>query len=289
MTKTIKIGNTSVGSGQPAYLIGEIGINHNGDISIAKKLIDIAAAAGFNAVKFQKRTPEVCVPEAEKSKIRSTPWGDMTYFDYRLKVEFGEDEYAIIDEHCKSHGIDWFVSPWDVPSVDFTEKFSPPCYKVASASITDHAILDRLKQTGKIVILSTGMSTMEEIRDSVSCLDRDRLILMHSTSAYPCAPEELNLRMIDTLKEEFDVIVGYSGHEVGLQTTFAAVALGAMLVERHITIDRNMWGSDQFASVEPTGQFRMVRDIRLIEKALGDGIKQVYESEMPIRQKLRKA
>jgi len=230
----------------------------------------------------------LCVPPEQRNIPRETPWGLITYMEYRHKVEFGYEQYAEIDRYCKQQGMTWFASCWDIPSVDFIEQFAPPCYKVASASLTDDELLLRLNATGKPILLSTGMSTMDEIRHAVSLLDRDRLIIMHSTSTYPCPPQELNLRMIQTLKREFDLPVGYSGHEVGLQTTYAAVVLGACVVERHITLDRAMWGSDQAASVEPGGFMRLVRDIRVIEQALGDGIKRVYESELAARAKLRR-
>lgn len=282
------LGKRPVGEGHPVYVIAEIGINHNGDLEIARKLIDVAKLAGCDAVKFQKRTPELCVPDEQKDIKRETPWGVMTYLEYRHRVEFGYEQYAAINKHCRERGIDWFVSCWDEPSVDFLEQFNPVCYKIASASVTDVALLEKLKSTGRPLILSTGMSHMEEIRKAVSILPGDRVALCHATSSYPCRPEELNLRMIQTLRNEFGVPVGYSGHEVGLQTTYAAVALGACLVERHITLDRAMWGTDQAASVEPQGLMRLVRDIRVIEKGLGDGQKQVYESEKPIRAKLRR-
>jgi N-acetylneuraminate synthase len=288
MSKTVYLGDRPVGEGHPVYIIGEIGINHNGDLDIAKKLIDVAAFAGCDAVKFQKRTPELCVPPEQRNIPRETPWGTMTYMDYRYRVEFGRDEYAEIDRYCKEKGIHWFVSPWDEEAVNFIEQFDPVCYKVASASLTDDSLLARLRATGRPVILSSGMSTMEEIYEGVARMDADKTILCHSTSAYPCKPEELNLNMIPTLRREFDLPIGYSGHEVGLQTTYAAVVLGACVVERHITLDRAMWGSDQAASVEPSGLMRLVRDIRVIEQALGDGVKRVYPSEMSQRAKLRR-
>lgn len=288
MNATRKIGARVVGAGQPAYLIAEIGINHNGDLAIAKKLIDAAALAGCDAVKFQKRTPDLCVPPEQKNLIRETPWGLISYLDYRHRVELGENEYREIDRYCREKGIAWFASCWDEPSVDFIERFDPVCYKVASASLTDATMLAKLRATGRPLILSTGMSTMEEIRGAVARLDLDRLLLAHATSSYPCRPEQLNLRMIQTLQREFPCPVGYSGHEVGLQTTCAAVALGACLVERHITLDRAMWGSDQAASVEPGGLVRLVRDIRVIEQAMGDGVKQIYDSEKAARAKLRR-
>jgi len=288
MPRVVHIGELLVGEGQPCYVIAEIGINHNGDLEVAKRLIDAAVSAGCDAVKFQKRTPELCVPPEQRNVMRETPWGLMTYLEYRHRVEFGHEEYAAIDEYCKDRGIAWFASCWDLPSVDFIEQFNPVCYKVASASLTDRPLLERLNQTGRPIIMSTGMSTMEEIREAVLLLRQDRLLLAHATSTYPCSPEELNLRMIETLRREFDCPIGYSGHEVGLQTTLAAVALGARFVERHITLDRAMWGSDQAASVEPQGFARLVRDIRVIEKAMGDGVKRVYDEELPIMAKLRR-
>jgi len=288
MSKTVQLGKRTVGEGAPCFIIGEIGINHNGDIEIAKKLISVAAHAGADAVKFQKRTPELAVPPDQRDILRETPWGVMTYMDYRYKVEFGEAEYAEIDSYCKQMGIDWFVSPWDEPSVDFIEKFAPVTYKVASASLTDISLLKKINATGRPVILSSGMSTMEQIEEGVKQIDPDKVLLAHSTSSYPCKPAELNLRMIETLKAKYDFPIGYSGHEVGLQTTSAAVLLGASFVERHITLDRAMWGSDQAASVEPPGLIRLVRDIRELEEALGDGVKKVYDSELPGLKKLRR-
>lgn len=288
MPDTLMIGDRRVGAGQPCYVVGEIGINHNGDLDMARQLIDVAADAGCQAVKFQKRTPEICTPPDQRDVMRETPWGTMTYLDYRYRVEFDEAGYGAIDAHAKAKGLQWFASPWDEPSVDFLERFEPVCHKVASACLTDDGLLRRLKATGRPVILSTGMSSMEEIRHAVSLLDRDRLLICHATSTYPCKPEELNLRMIPALREEFGVPVGYSGHETGLQTTLAAVAMGACMVERHITLDRSLWGSDQAASVEPQGLERLVRDIRVIEAALGDGVKRVYDSERPAMKRLRR-
>jgi N-acetylneuraminate synthase len=288
MPEKVKIGERWVGQGEPCFIIAEIGLNHNGDIKLAKKLIDAAALAGCDAVKFQKRTPELCVPPAQRDVLRETPWGIMTYLEYRHRVEFSEDQYAEIDRYCKDKGIIWFASCWDEPSVDFIDRFAPACYKVASASLTDAALLGHTAATGRPIIISTGMSTIDEIDAAVARFDPGRLLIAHATSTYPCVPDELNLRMIGTLKQRYDATIGYSGHEVGLQTTCAAVALGACFVERHITLDRAMWGSDQAASVEPGGFARLVRDIRTIEQALGDGRKRVYESELPIRAKLRR-
>ncbi|MFE5211427.1 N-acetylneuraminate synthase family protein [Streptomyces sp. NPDC056600] len=282
-------GSRLVGTGQPVYVTGEIGINHNGDLDNAIQLIDAAADAGCDAVKFQKRTPEICTPRDQWDIERDTPWGRMTYIDYRHRVEFGEDEYRAIDEHCKERGIDWFASPWDTEAVAFLEKFDLPAHKVASASLTDDELLRALRATGRAVILSTGMSTPKQIRHAVEVLGSENIVLCHATSTYPAKAEELNLRVINTLQQEFpNVPIGYSGHETGLQTTLAAVALGAVFVERHITLDRAMWGSDQAASVEPQGLARLVRDIRTIEASLGDGVKKVYESELGPMKKLRR-
>lgn len=289
MSRAIKIEKRTIGDGYPVYFVAEIGINHNGDINIAKKLIDAAALAGCDAVKFQKRTPELCVPAEQRNLIRETPWGLITYLDYRQRVEFGQDEYAEIDRYCKGKEITWFASCWDEPSVDFIEQFAPVCHKICSASVTDDALLRYINAKGRPMILSTGMSAMEEIRHAVSILDQDRLIIAHSTSTYPCKPDELNLNMIKTLQKEFNCPIGYSGHEVGLQTTYAAVTLGACYIERHITLDRAMWGSDHAASVEPPGVIRLVRDIRVIEQAEGDGVKRVYDSEKQIMQRLRRS
>jgi len=288
MPKAVKIGNRWVGEGYPTYVIGEIGINHNGEVKIAKDLIKVAKDAGVDAVKFQKRTPEVCVPLEQQTKMRETPWGYISYLEYRRKVEFGVEEYQEIDRYCKEIGLDWFASVWDENAVDFLEAFEPVCYKVASASLTDHGLLKKIRSTDRPIILSTGMSTMEQIRTSVALLGMENLIITHTTSSYPCPPEELNLRMIPTLAAEFPVPIGYSGHEVGLVPSALAVALGACVVERHITLDRAMWGGDQAASVEPGGLRKLVKYIRVTEESLGDGVKRVYESELPSLNKLRR-
>jgi N-acetylneuraminate synthase len=288
MAAFVRLGERKVGPGQPVYVIAEIGINHNGDVELARQLIDAAVRAGCDAVKFQKRTPEVCVPPDQRDLIRDTPWGVMTYLEYRRRLEFNADEFAAIVEHCAAGQIDWLASSWDLDSVAFVEQFEPMAHKIASACLTDSALLGRVAATGRPVILSTGMSTMDEIRRAVSHLALDRLLIAHSTSTYPCPPDTLNLRMLHTLRDEFDCPIGYSGHEVGLQTTVAAVALGACFVERHITLDRSMWGSDQAASVEPEGFARLVRDIRVVQAAMGDGVKRVYDGEMPVRHRLRR-
>nr|PZN41860.1 MAG: N-acetylneuraminate synthase [Actinomycetota bacterium] len=284
----VRIGGTLVGPGHPVYVVGEIGINHNGDLDIARRLIDVAAAAGCQAVKFQKRTPEICVPPDQRDRIRQTPWGEMTYLEYRRRVEFGEAEYRQIAAYCAERGIDWFASPWDVPSVEFLERLDVIAHKVASASVTDHELLRAIAATGKPVILSTGMSTLEEIDAAVEILGTSRLVILHATSTYPLPPEEANLRTILTLRERYGVPVGYSGHERGLQISLAAVTLGAVMLERHITLDRTMWGSDQAASLEPAGLEHLVRDVRIIETALGDGVKRIYPGELAPKARLRR-
>jgi N-acetylneuraminate synthase len=288
MAREIKLGDRWVGDGHPTYIVAEIGINHNGDLELGKRLIDAAMLAGVDAVKFQKRTPELCVPPDQQDKMRETPWGYISYLDYRHRVEFGEAEYRAVDVYCRERRLTWFVSVWDEPSVDFMQAFDPVCYKIPSASLTDHALLRRVRATGQPVILSTGMSTMEQIQAAVEVLGTDDLVINHATSTYPCEPKELNLRTIATLRERFPCPVGYSGHEVGLIPTVAAVTLGACIVERHITLDRAMWGSDQAASIEPGGFQRLVKYLRVTESALGDGVKRVYESEQPSLRKLRR-
>jgi len=278
-----------IGGNNPCFIIAEIGLNHNGDINIAKELIKKAHECGCDAVKFQKRTPEVCTPRDQWDIERDTPWGRMKYIDYRYKVEFGDAEYKTIDDYCRELGVVWFASCWDEESVDYLEKFNPMLYKAASASLTDIGLLKKKKDTNKPLIISTGMSTINELTAAVEAIGTDNLAIAHATSTYPCKPEELNLRMITTLQAMYPTCpIGYSGHETGLSTTLATIPLGASFVERHFTLDRSMWGSDQAASVEPGGMAKLVRDIRDIETALGDGIKKVYESEMGPRAKLRR-
>tara|TARA_Y100001938_G_scaffold150550_1_gene242010 strand:+ start:3302 stop:4138 length:837 start_codon:yes stop_codon:yes gene_type:complete len=273
------------------YIIAEIGINHQGDINIAKRLIDIAAASGCDAVKFQKRNPDICVPEEQKSKPRKWQGQDMTYLEYKYKVEFGKEEYDEIDRYCKQQGIAWSASPWDLDSLEFLMQYDLPFIKLPSAMLTNDKLLEACKKTNKKTIISTGMSTLEEIKHAVSILDgherKHLYAILHCNSTYPAPLDELNLSAIQTLKNKFQCEVGYSGHEFRLGTSVAAVYLGASIIERHITLDRTMEGSDHLSSVEPQGLFKLVSGVRELERAYGDGIIQVTESEKPVRKKLR--
>ena len=288
MSHVVQIGEKLVGTGQTVYIVAEIGINHNGDIKIAKSLIDAAVKAGCDAVKFQKRTPEICVPAEQRDQMRRTPWGYISYMEYRHKVEFGIDEFKEIDNYCREKDITWFASCWDEPSVDFIEQFNPPCYKIPSAALTDAELLKYHRSTNRLLILSTGMSTLDQIKAAVQLIGEEDLILLHCNGTYPCPPNQLNLRTITTLSDIFDCPIGYSGHEVGLPTTLAAVTLHACFIERHITLDRAMWGSDQAASVEPQGFERLVKYIRTVESSLGDGVKRVYPGEKTAMERLRR-
>ena len=287
MSKIVKIADKIIGDGYPCFIIAEIGINHNGSVSLAKKMIDIAVTTGCDAVKFQKRTVDVVYTKEELAKERKSVFGN-TNGDLKRGLEFGEDEYREIDEYCKRKGIIWFASCWDEGSVDFMEKFDVPCYKIASASLTDDNLLKYTKSKGKPLLLSTGMSTLEEIRHAVPILGEDNLVILHCTCAYPSNTEEMNLRVIESFKKEFKCPIGYSGHERGVTPSVLAVALGAAAVERHITVDRTNWGSDQAASLEMAGLYHMVRDIRQVPTLLGDGVKVVYPREVPIIEKLRR-
>lgn len=281
------IGSQTVGDWHPCYVVAEIGINHNGDTDIAKKLIDVAAAAGCNAVKFQKRTVEVVYSAEELARPRESPFGT-TNGDLKRALELGLDQYRQIDSYCREKGIVWFASCWDEQSVDFIDQFDVPCYKIASASLTDDNLLKHTRSKGKPIVLATGMSSLEQIDHAVKILGKTDLVLLHSCSTYPAYYEELNLRVIPVLRKQFAVPVGYSGHETGIPSSVAAAAIGACMVERHLTLDRAMWGSDHAASLEPNGIQRLVRDIRLVETALGDGVKRVLDRELPIMEKLRR-
>jgi len=276
-----------VGDGHPALVLAEIGINHNGDMQVAKKLIDVAAFAGCEAVKFQKRTVDVVYTPEELAKPRESPFGE-TNGDLKRGLEFGQAEYEEIDAYCHSKGIAWTASCWDESSVDFIDQFDPPFYKIASASLTDDALLRHTRSKGKPIVLSTGMSTLDQIDHAVGLLGKRDLVLLHSCSTYPAQYPELNLKVIPVLRERYGVPIGYSGHETGIASSVAAAVLGACIVERHVTLDRSLWGSDHAASLEPNGIMRVIRDIRLVEAALGDGVKTVFPSEIPVMQKLRR-
>ena len=285
--REVRLGDRPVGDGHPAFVLAEIGINHNGDVSNAKKLIDVAVFAGCEAVKFQKRTVDVVYTPEELAKPRESPFGE-TNGDLKRGLELGQPEYEEIDAYCRSKGIAWTASCWDEASVDFIDQFDPPFYKIASASLTDDALLRHTRAKGKPIVLSTGMSTVEQVDHAVEVLGKDDLVLLHTCSTYPAQYPELNLRVIATLRERYDVPIGYSGHETGIASSVAAAVLGACIVERHVTLDRSLWGSDHAASLEPNGIIRVIRDIRLVEQALGDGAKTVLPSEVPIMQKLRR-
>jgi N-acetylneuraminate synthase len=284
---TVRIGEKLVGDKHANYVIAEIGINHNGDIDIAKRLIDLAKISGCDAVKFQKRTIEVVYKPEELAAPRESPFGT-TNGDLKYGLEFGEEEYQEVDRYCKERKIPWFASCWDEAAVDFIDRFNPPCYKIASASLTDDDLLRHTRAKGKPVILSTGMSTLEQIDHAVEVLGKQDLVILHSTSTYPATHEELNLLVIPVLKQRYGVPIGYSGHETGLPSSVAAVALGTNIIERHITLDRAMWGSDQAASLGPSGIIKLVSEIRMVETALGDGVKRVIEREQPVMKKLRR-
>jgi N-acetylneuraminate synthase len=283
----VNIENTLIGDNYPCYIVAEIGINHNGDVEIAKRLIDAAIKSGCNAVKFQKRTVEVVYSTEELARARENPFGP-TNGDLKYGLELEYDDYQEIDRYCKEKRIVWFASCWDEQSVDFMEQFNVSCYKIASATLTDGGLLRYYRSKRKPIILATGMSTIEQVDRAVEILGKDDLIILHSTSTYPADYEELNLRVINTYKNRYKIPVGYSGHETGIASSVAAVALGACMIERHITLDRAMWGSDQAASLAPNGFEQLVRDIRLVESALGDGVKRVYEREIPVLKKLRR-
>lgn len=286
-TASVAIGKTEVGRGLPCVVVAEIGINHNGDLDLAKRLISVAVTAGCDAVKFQKRTVDVVYSAEELAKPRENPFGT-TNGDLKRALEFGVEDYRDIDAYCKTVKIPWFASPWDEESVDFLMQFDTPCIKVASASLTDDNLLRHMRATGKPIVLSTGMSTIEEIDHAIEILGKGNLVVLHACSTYPAYYEELNLRVIPMLRERYGVPIGYSGHETGITSSVAATVVGACMVERHITVDRAMWGTDQAASLEPNGIMRLVRDIRLVEQSLGDGEKRVYEREVPIIKKLRR-
>jgi N-acetylneuraminate synthase len=284
----IQVGHKTIGGDFPVFIVAEIGINHNGDIDLAKKLIDVALVAGCDAVKFQKRDPAEAVPEEYKNVQRETPWGIMTYLEYREKVEFGREEYNEINEYCGGKGILWTASPWDITSIEFLEQYDPFFYKIPSALITNKEYLVRIKRTNRPLVVSTGMADIQVVKRVVDLLGEQNIVLLHTVSTYPAQAKDINLNVMKTYQRLFECPVGYSGHEVGLQITLAAVAMGAKVIERHITLDRSLWGTDQAASVEPVGLIRLVRDIRIIEEALGSTAKKFLSTEREVEKRLRK-
>lgn len=288
--RIINIGGFEINETSKPYLIAEIGINHNGDLQTAKKLIDAAFGCQWNAVKFQKRVPDIAVPEEQKDVLRDTPWGRMTYLEYKQRIEFGKAEYNYIDLYCKEKPIDWTASPWDMPSLDFLLQYDIPFIKIASATLTNDEMITVAAKSGKVVILSTGMSELSEIDHAVDILERHsggNYILMHTNSAYPAEHKDLNLNVIPSFKERYHCLVGYSGHEQDLEPTVAAVVKGARVVERHITLSHNMWGTDQKASLEVAAMAMLAGRIRTIDEMMGDGVRTVGDEELPIRKKLR--
>lgn len=289
-TSEVKIGNNVINENSSPYMIAEIGINHNGDIQIAKRLIDASFATRWNCVKFQKREPDIAVPEKQKSVMRSTPWGEMTYLDYKKRIEFGKDQYDYIDSYCKEKPIDWTASPWDIPSLRFLLQYDIPFIKIASASITNEEMLVEASSSGKPIVISTGMSTLEEIDHAVEIIERyagKNYILMHTNSVYPAPHEDLNLRMLNTLRDRYGCLVGYSGHEQDLEPSVVAVALGAVMIERHVTLSHDMWGTDQKASLEVPAMGMLAGRVRTIREMMGDGNKVLSDKEIAVREKLR--
>ena len=275
------------------YLIAEIGINHNGEMSIVKRLIDAAHSIGWNAVKFQKREPDVCVPEKQKNIIRDTPWGKMTYLEYRKKIEFGYDHYHEINNYCKSkdRNMDWTASVWDIESLNFLMEFKDiPFIKIPSAKINDNQLLEEASKTKKQLVISTGMSTLEEVDNAVNLILKNTIkpIIMHTNSSYPSPLNELNLSLIPFYANRYNCVIGYSGHEPNLEPTVIAVSLGAKIIERHVTIDKNLWGSDQKASLSIHGMDILYKRIEDYHEVIGQPIKKIFPSEIKAREKLRK-
>ena len=285
----IKIGAYFIGDNEPVYLIAEIGINHNGDLQIAKKLIDATWVIGWNCAKFQKRSPDIAVPDAQKNVLRQTPWGEMTYLKYKEKIEFQKKEYDYINKYCKEKPLDWTASVWDLPSLEFLMQYDIPFIKIPSAKITDKTLVEQSAKMGKPLFVSTGMSSIQEIDDAVNIVEKHlskNYVLFHCNSSYPAKMDELNLNMIKTLKERYNCLVGYSGHEEEIMPSTIAPIYGACVIERHITLDRNMWGTDQKSSVEVRGMDYLIRRVRAVKQFSGDGVKRITDEELKIRKKL---
>ena len=288
--RNIKLGGIDVGESSKVFMIAEIGINHNGDLAIAKKLMDAASACDYHCAKFQKRTPDLAVPEHQKNVMRETPWGYITYLEYKKKIEFEKNEYDYIDAYCREKELLWSCSVWDIPSLEFMCGYDVPFIKLPSAMLTNHELLREAGRTGKALMLSAGMSTLEETDAAVEIMEKHTdgsYILLHANSSYPAPHEELNLRVIPMLEARYGCIVGYSGHEYDLEPSVAAVILGAKVIERHITLDHNMWGTDQSASLEVHAMDMLHKRIKSVEKMMGSGEKVVTEAEQAVRKKLR--
>ena len=288
--QSIKISDHIIGNSNPVFMVAEIGINHNGSLDIAKRLIDAAFACNWHCAKFQKRSPDLCVPEKQKNILRDTPWGKITYLEYKYKVEFDHKEYSYINKYCKEKPIDWTASVWDLSSLEFLLNYDVSFIKIPSAKLTEDELLKAVSQSGKPIVLSTGMSTTEEVDKAVGILEKyskGDYVLMHTNSAYPAPVDELNLRVINYLRDRYKCIVGYSGHEYGLEPSVIAVTLGAKIIERHITLNHNMWGSDHAASLEVHAMDMLIKRIEGIRTALGDGVKRVTKTELESRKKLR--
>jgi len=287
-----QIGSSFIGDTEPVYLIAEIGINHNGDLQIAKKLIDATWATGWNCAKFQKRTPDICVPENQKNIMRQTPWGEMTYLAYKHKIEFQKTEYDYIDKYAKEKPLDWTASVWDLPSLEFLMNYDVPFIKIPSAKITDKELIEQAAKAGKPIFISSGMSTIEEVDDAVNIVEKHlskNYVLFHCNSTYPAKLDELNMQMIITLKQRYNCLVGYSGHEYEIMPTTLAPVYGACVIERHITLDHDMWGTDHKASIEIRGMDFLAKRVHSVKSIAGDGIKNISTEELKIRQKLRGA
>jgi len=288
--KSIKLGNFTVTENSVPYMIAEIGINHNGDMQIAKRLLDAAYACEWDCAKFQKRTPELAVPEAQKQVPRETPWGTMPYIEYKKRVEFEKAEYDEIDNYCRQKPMDWSASPWDIPSLEFLLQYDIPFIKIPSAMNTNEEMIKKACESGKPVIISEGMSELDEMDKTVSWLEKysnGDYIICHTNSTYPSPNNELNLRLIPEMKKRYDCLVGYSGHEANLEPSVIAAVLGACVIERHVTLSHEMWGSDQKASLEVQAMSLLKKRITSSLETLGTGEKKLYESEMKKRKELR--
>ncbi len=286
----VKLGAYVVTDYSEPYLIAEIGINHNGDIQIAKKLIDAANACNWHCVKFQKREPDISVPEEQKTVMRDTPWGRMTYLEYKKRIEFGDKEYGYIKTYCEEKPLDWTASPWDIPSLEFLLRYDVPFIKMPSAMLTNDELMTRAAKSGKAMVVSTGMSTWDEIDHAVDILEKHAsggYVLMHTNSSYPTPHNELNLKMIPVLRERYHCLVGYSGHEQDLEPTVAAVVLGACVIERHVTLSHEMWGTDQAASLTVPAMGMLQGRISNIGTMMGSGERTLGEAELKVRKKLR--